>query len=138
VRFLPDSRNLLMVRAKVGTLPVRAIIDTGAQATVGNLALQKALRKRQGRVRRQWEDRVQGATGDWQTGMGALLSPLELGDLIVREAHVTFADLHIFDQWKLDDEPALLIGMDILGLVEQLVIDYRRQELQIKPRGSGG
>jgi predicted aspartyl protease len=135
VHFLPDRRDLLMVRAKVNGVTVRAIIDTGAQATVGNPALQAALRKRQGRSRRVWDDRVQGATGDWQSGVGMLLSSISLGDLTVRDAHVMFSDLHIFDRWNLGDEPALLIGMDILGLVEQLVIDYRRQELQIKPRG---
>jgi hypothetical protein len=34
----------------------------------------------------------------------------------------------------LTDTPALLIGMDILGLVDALIIDYRRGELQIRPR----
>jgi hypothetical protein len=32
-------------------------------------------------------------------------------------------------------EPALLIGMDILGLVDTLVIDYKRRELMIKLQG---
>jgi predicted aspartyl protease len=134
VRFLPDRHNLLMVRATVANLPVRAIIDTGAQATVGNLALQAALRQRARRGLKE-EERVQGATGEWQSGVGMRLSPIQLGDLTVRDAHVTFADLHIFSRWDFETEPTLLIGMDIIGLVEQLVIDYRRQELQIKPRG---
>jgi hypothetical protein len=133
LRFLPDRHNLLMVRATVGNLPVRAIIDTGAQATVGNLALQEALRRRAGRGNT--DDRVQGATGEWQSGTGGRLSSIQLGDLTVRDAYVMFADLHIFNRWDLNSEPTLLIGMDIIGLVEQLVIDYRRQELQIKPRG---
>jgi hypothetical protein len=34
----------------------------------------------------------------------------------------------------MQDEPAVLIGMDILGLLDTLVIDYRRMELQIKRR----
>jgi hypothetical protein len=136
VPFLRDRHDLLMVRAMVGDVPVRAIIDTGAQATVGNLALEKALRRREGRGGKKWEDRVQGATGEWQSGNGVMLSSLHIGDLTVRDAHVMFADLHIFDRWKLGDEPALMIGMDIIGLVEQLVIDYRRKELQIKPRSS--
>jgi hypothetical protein len=29
-------------------------------------------------------------------------------------------------------EPAMLIGMDVLGLLDTLVIDYRRKELQLK------
>jgi hypothetical protein len=34
------------------------------------------------------------------------------------------------------DEPAMLIGMDVLGLIETLIIDYRRRELQIRLRHS--
>jgi hypothetical protein len=32
------------------------------------------------------------------------------------------------------DAPALLIGMDIIGLLDSLVIDYRRRELHMLPR----
>jgi hypothetical protein len=34
----------------------------------------------------------------------------------------------------MSDRPAVLIGMDILGLLDTLVIDYRRMELHIKSR----
>ena len=48
-----------------------------------------------------------------------------------------FADLAIFQHWKLVDEPAMLVGMDLLGLLEVLIIDYRRKELQVKLRDRG-
>ncbi len=134
IRFLPDKLNLLIVRAQVGSVTVRAIFDTGAQATVGNLALQKALLKHRSRGDTNSEDRVQGATGDWQTGTGKVLPNIRLGPLSVQHAHVTFADLHIFQRWGFTREPAMVIGMDVIGLVDQLVIDYHRRELQIKPR----
>ena len=47
---------------------------------------------------------------------------------------MTFADMRIFEYWKLTDEPALLIGMDALGLLDVLIIDYRRNELQLRMR----
>ncbi len=62
------------------------------------------------------------------------LPRIEFGSLTIRNAHVTFMDMRIFDRWAVAREPVLLIGMDIIGLVDQLVIDYRRGELQIKPR----
>jgi hypothetical protein len=40
--------------------------------------------------------------------------------------------MQIFDYWKLNNEPTLLIGMDALGLLDTLIIDYRRHELQIR------
>jgi len=135
VPFLKDDLNLLIVEATVGNLPVRAIIDTGAQASVGNLALRTALRRQVERNSR-GEDIVTGATGATQTGIGARISPITLGDLAIHDAHITFGDMHIFDLWKMNDKPAILIGMDILGLLDTLVIDYRRMELHIKRRES--
>lgn len=133
VPFIEDPTNLLIVDAEVGTLPVRAIIDTGAQSSIGNLALQEALRRQVERGRR-GEDEIKGATGDVQIGIGARISPIRIGDLIVRDAHITFGDMHIFETWKIGDRPAVVIGMDILGLLDTLVIDYHRRELHIKPR----
>lgn len=131
VPFLKDDLNLLVVEAYIGNLPVRAIIDTGAQASVGNVALQTALRRQIERNPR-GEDAVTGATGDVQIGIGARVAPINIGELSIRDAHITFGDMHIFERWKMQDEPAVLIGMDILGLLDTLVIDYRRMELHIK------
>jgi hypothetical protein len=44
---------------------------------------------------------------------------------------VIFADFHVFKLWGLDQQPALLIGMDLLGVLERLVIDYRRNEVSM-------
>ncbi len=45
---------------------------------------------------------------------------------------MTFADFEIFKHWKMTEEPAMLIGMDVLGLLDTLIIDYRRRELQVQ------
>jgi predicted aspartyl protease len=134
VRFLPDSDRLPVVLARVGNVRVRAVIDTGSQVTIGNLALREALRKARRHGTNEGEDRVTGATGEWQTGIGVNLSLIQLGSLEVLNARVTFTDLHIFNHWGLEDQPAMVIGMDVIGLADQLVIDYRRGEQQIKPR----
>jgi hypothetical protein len=49
---------------------------------------------------------------------------------------VTFTDTAIFDHWQLTNEPALLLGMDVLGLLDVLVIDYKTKELHVRFRGS--
>jgi hypothetical protein len=132
IPFLPNQLMLLVVHAQVGTLRVRAIVYTGAQATIGNTALQQALRRQVARGHT-GEDHITGATGDVQSGVGARIPSVTIGDLSIRGAHVTFGDMHIFELWKLEDEPALVIGMDILGLIDTLVIDYRRRELHVRP-----
>lgn len=132
IPFLKDELNLLVVKVTIGNRQVRAIIDTGAQATVGNMALHALLRHQLSFDRSQ--DVVTGATGDTQNGIGVRASPISIGNLTIRDAHLTFGNLSIFEHWNMIDEPALVIGMDILGLVDTLVIDYQRNEMHIKPR----
>ncbi|MND01625.1 hypothetical protein D3C83_206920 [compost metagenome] len=60
------------------------------------------------------------------------MPPILLGDVLVRNVQITFVDLHIFKHWRLTDEPALLIGMDVLGVLDTLILDYRRREMQIR------
>jgi len=127
--------RILVVDAWMGGVRIKAVIDTGGQATLGNLALRTALAERR---RRQDQDavpdQVTGATLDIQTGNRLATPALMLGEVRVINPAMTFADFEIFQHWKMTDEPAMLIGMDVLGLLDTLIIDYRRKELQVKLR----
>lgn len=118
------------VDARVGTVRVKAIIDTGAQQTTGNLALRDALLERRRLEER--PDSVIGVTGDIQLGPTSNIPPITLGDISVRNANMTFVDLYIFDYWRLTKEPVIMIGMDVLGMLDTLVLDYRRNEMQAR------
>ncbi len=125
--------GLLVADAVMGGVPVKAVIDTGGQVTLGNLALRHALaeRRRKG-VQEGKLDQVWGSTLDMQVGTRLETPALVLGNLLVRSPAMTFADFEIFKYWKLTEEPAMLIGMDVLGLLDTLIIDYRRRELQVR------
>jgi hypothetical protein len=123
--------RLLVVDAWLGGVRTMAIIDTGGQSTLGNLALRDALarhRSERGAV----PDEVTGATLDIQIGDRVATPMIAMGDIVVKNSAMTFADFSIFQHWKMTDEPAMLIGMDVLGLIDTLIIDYRRRELQIR------
>ena len=127
--------RLLVVDAWLGGIRVKAIIDTGGQATLGNLALREALAaKRRKQEAAALPDTVTGATLDVQAGNRIATPSIALGEVLVRNPAMTFADFAIFEYWELTDEPAMLIGMDVLGLLDTLVIDYRRREIQMKIR----
>jgi hypothetical protein len=133
---LPLSRRgdrLLAVNATVSGVEVLAIIDTGAQATVGNGALRLALQQRL-RADQATRDEIVGVTGEAQVGEGQLVRRIVLGSVQVERAHLTFGDMKVFSHWQLTDEPVLLVGMDVLGLLDTLVIDYKRRELMVKIR----
>jgi hypothetical protein len=126
--------RLLVVEGYLGGVEVKAVIDTGGQATLGNEALRLALAERRRRQQELLPDKVTGATLDVQAGNRVATPALAMGEVLVRNPHMTFADFAIFQHWKLTKEPAMLVGMDVLGLLDTLIIDYRREELQVKLR----
>jgi Aspartyl protease len=126
-----SAPRLLVVDARVGGIRTQAIIDTGGQGTLGNVALREALARKPpaGNAPR---DEVIGATEDVQLGDRMLTPVIDLGPVQIRNAHVTYGDMFIFEHWKLQRRPALLIGMDVIGVFDTLIIDYRRHELQVR------
>jgi len=74
---------------------------------------------------------VHGATPDIADGDVQVIREATIGDMNLTNLEVIFADFHVFKLWGLDQEPAMLIGMDMLGVLERLVIDYRRNEVSM-------
>ncbi len=125
--------RLLVADAYIGGVPVKAIIDTGGETTLGNAALRQALaERRKNAVQDGKLDKVFGATLDMQVGTRLETPTLQLGKILVRIPEITFADFEIFKHWHMTEEPAMLIGMDVVGLLDTLIIDYKRKELQVK------
>jgi predicted aspartyl protease len=123
--------HLLMFDVRLAGVRTRAMLDTGAQVTVGNNSLREALLRK---ARDGVDSSIIGVTLHTQQGQSFETPPVTIGDLTIRGMRVTFGDIHIFDAWKMTKEPALLIGMDIIGLLDTLVIDYKRKELHLRTR----
>lgn len=131
VKFNVMRGRLAILDLMVGGVRTRAVIDTGAQQTIGNNRLREALLLR----RRQVEDAdVIGVTLDVAQGERIRVPPISMGGVQVHNLHITFGDVQIFEHWKLTREPALLIGMDVIGTLQAFVIDYPRRELYLRPR----
>lgn len=128
--------KLLTVDAMMGSVKITAIIDTGGQATIANLAARNALYRKPPKNAPSI-DTIIGATADEQQGEGYAPPPIVIGDIQIRSSHMTFGDMYIFEHWKMTTQPAVLIGMDALGLLDTLIIDYKRGELQLRMRNSG-
>jgi predicted aspartyl protease len=131
VKFDIARGRLTALTVVVGGVRTKAIIDTGAQRTVGNNRLRELLLLRKRRV----EDAdVIGVTLDVSQGEGIRVPPLLLGAVQVRNLQITFGEIPIFAHWELTREPALLIGMDVIGTLETFIIDYRRREIYLSAR----
>jgi Aspartyl protease len=128
------SPQWLMLDVYVGRVHTRAIIDTGGTHTLGNMALLRELESEFGAALPQVDADVMDATQVLRPSSIVRVPRLHLGGAVIDYLDVTFADYHVFEVWGLQSEPALLIGMDVLGSLSELTIDYRAHELQLLPR----
>jgi hypothetical protein len=122
----------LAIHARVADVPVRAIFDTGGQSTIGNEAMREALVRRRARgVHAQVFD----VTAAEQGGETFPSPTIQLGSVDIQNARITYGDMHIFEHWHLTQQPVLLIGMDVIGLLDTFIIDYRLKEVFLKMSG---
>jgi hypothetical protein len=133
---------LVVVAAGVAGKPIKAVIDTGSQGSLGNEPLRRELVARVQNSGTPVIAHVQGVTGAVQLGQRQLTSLIRLerqsgsrlDSIQIDDVPIAYGDFYVFDLWGLRQEPALLIGMDILGEMQEIVIDYGRKELQLKAR----
>lgn len=124
--------RLMIGDATIGNVRVKAVLDTGAERTLGNLALRTALRLDKAAQQLRTESQVIGATAEQQPANSIPSPMIRLGQAEITRLDVTFADLNVFRIWNLEDRPALVLGMDVLGVVRALQFDYKRSELLIR------
>ncbi len=133
--------GLLSIIVRIAGIRVQAIIDTGAERTLGNPSLYEALRVRPHGAKLPLATTVYGATADISQGLVASSPPIDLGPATISHASIVFGDFNIFRVWDLQSAPALVIGMDVLGTLRSLIIDYRASELYLasseRPAGFG-
>lgn len=129
--------QLVIIDASVAGQPVTAFLDSGAQDTIGNRHLQR-------RVAPGAEDRLEAvevrllsATSQTIPGFLATLPRLRIGKLALGGVPVVFSDLHIFELWGLQDEPALLIGADVMRQFDAVELDYGRRLVSFSLSASG-
>ncbi|HXY97358.1 MAG TPA: retroviral-like aspartic protease family protein [Steroidobacteraceae bacterium] len=130
VLFKVVEGGLPIADVRVGGIRCKAIIDTGAQGTIGNLPLKEALMRHPPRDAKKAQ--VVGVTLDVQSGENVAAPQIEMGGLTITGVHIVFGDMYLFQHYHLTDKPVLLLGMDLLGSFDTLIIDYRMKELQIR------
>jgi predicted aspartyl protease len=126
--------RLLIIHATVGRVPVRAVVDTGSQFTLANQELRAKLGYPEQLDPARTTD-VIGETLERQKGERRIVPVVRLGTLQSPHPTLIFGDFYVFKLWKLEAEPAIVIGIDMLSSLDKLVIDYQRCEVHVRPRG---
>ena len=122
--------RLIFTEAKVNGRPVTVVLDTGAQVSVANGALRRLLL---GRGVNQTAEKVQlhSVTGASLTGDYAYVRELDMGGVTLKQLAVVFADAHTFRQLKLQDKPALLLGMNAIRAFKRVSIDFASRKFRV-------
>lgn len=125
---------LPLVRGRVGGVGIDAVVDTGAERSIGNSALRAALATERSYTRSEGETLVFGAVGPDVMAEIVLVPSLRIGAGSVTRLPLLFADTHVFRIWRLEQTPALLLGMDVIGQLDAITIDYRRNQVWFTAR----
>lgn len=122
--------QLILPTARAGGVTLSAFVDTGAQYSIGNLALLEALSA--GRAEQPGRDvEVYGVTGQVLMAREREVRGLEIANRDLGPTPLLFADLHAFEALDLIAAPALLIGADILYRFRRVELDYGRQRMTL-------
>jgi len=128
--------QLILTQVRAAGLPLEAVIDTGSEITIGNLALRDKL-LRSNRNNKVWTVAATGVTGktvDLQLGQ---IRELRVGSISLHDVTIAFADIPPFKVFGLADEPALLLGTDILETFRRVSLDFQARKVRFQLRRCG-
>ncbi|MEP2736671.1 MAG: aspartyl protease family protein [Erythrobacter sp.] len=124
VRARHKLGQLLITNAKIEGVKTTVIIDTGAQGSLGNLALQKRIRAR--RAQQVTATDVNGVT---LQGEMSIARRMEIQGLTLTNMPITFADAPAFEALGLKDKPVISLGMQHLKVFDRVAIDFAKQRI---------
>ena len=120
--------QLILANSKIHGVPVLVVLDSGSDLSIGNPALLKLLTGREPATAPQRTTRIVTATGRHMTLELDEIAEAEVGGVTIHNMPLAFAQLHTFDRFGLTNQPALLLGMDVLSLCQKVTVDLRRRE----------
>ncbi|MHA7821112.1 MAG: aspartyl protease family protein [Erythrobacter sp.] len=124
VRARQELGQLLITDAYVEGVRAIVIIDTGAQSSLGNLALRERIR-----AKRAQEVTTTDVNGVSMTGEMQLVRSLNIEGMALTNVPLTFANAPAFEALGLKDQPVLALGMDHLRIFDRVAIDFANQRV---------
>jgi len=123
--------QLILTEVQAQGLRLDAVIDTGTEISIGNLALKEKLLRRRARFT---EVEAIGVTGVPAKLQIATIDELRLGPVLLRNVPIAFADVPPFKLFGLADGPALLLGTDLLENFRRVALDFRARKVRFQLR----
>jgi predicted aspartyl protease len=121
--------RMILSNATINGRRVDIILDTGAQSSVGNLALQRLVHRENGRRGRLGVGQLTSVTGATLDVAVGQIDRIVVGGVDFTDLPVAYTDSPAFTTLGLDRRPALLLGMDAMRLFERVVIDFTNRRV---------
>jgi len=122
--------QLTIVEAELGERPISALIDSGSEASLCNAALRRMLDRAGAPQFKPQLVRMVSILGEAFAGEMIYLPFLRLGGLQFGNVPVVQSDSHVFEIWGVADQPAVLLGMDLLRQFRAVSLDYGRSQVR--------
>ena len=127
--------QLILTQVRAAGFPLDAVIDTGSEVSIGNSALrQRLLGNRRGRS---WMVPATGVTGVTVNMQMTIIRELQIGPMTLYDVPIAFADVPPFKLFGLADQPALLLGTDVLETFRRVSLDFRARKVRFQLRRCG-
>lgn len=125
--------QLTIVDADLSGHKIAAMIDSGAQATMCNTPLHDLVNRMEAHQPFHHQHEVvklETIAGEPFSGEMFYLPFLRLGGLQLGNVPVVYADTHVFDLWGLKQQPAIVLGMDLLTQFDAVALDFGRSQVR--------
>jgi predicted aspartyl protease len=120
------SGQLIMTNAVIDGVKVDVVIDTGSETSVGNRALQLAMRKRHSPQGTAELRSVTGQTVIAELGLGRAM---QVEGITFQNVLVAYVDSPAFTALDLNAKPALFMGMRDLRGFDRVAIDFESRKV---------
>jgi predicted aspartyl protease len=114
-----------MADARMDGIRVQVVIDTGAETSIGNRALQTAL----ARKRSSKSIQLLSVTGHTVSADLGFAQRLEIAGISFNNVTIAFTDTPAFAALDIEKRPALLLGMRDLRNLDRLAIDFSTRRI---------
>lgn len=119
VRARSKLGRLIITNAEIDGIRTAVIVDTGAQGSMGNLALQRRMRSRSDLPSTTTDVLGNSIVGQLNYARALVIDRIQLNNI-----PITFADGPAFAALGLSKRPALILGMEELRLFDRVAIDF--------------
>jgi hypothetical protein len=120
------SGQLIFTNATIAGVQTSVIIDTGSGLSIGNKALQRRLRLKSSAMA---QISLVDVTGRSVQADYGIAEELLIGRARFGVIPIAFANIAPFKALKLDEKPALFLGMDALRKFDRVAIDFANRKI---------